>query len=147
MMMLVIDVTKGFQTQTAEGLVIGELTTERLLVVLNKVDQLPADGRDEALVKMRARIARSLAPTRFANAPMVVVSALKALEDRSSLDELVRTLGEMVREPKRSGDGPLLFSADHCFAIKGQGTVLTGTVLSGCVRVNQVCGDTPQKTP
>jgi selenocysteine-specific elongation factor len=40
--------------------------------------------------------------------------------------------------PHRDTAGPLLFSIDHCFAIKGQGTVMTGTVLSGSVSVNDV---------
>lgn len=46
MMMLVVDVTKGIQTQTAECLVVGELTTPNLVLVLNKTDMLPQDGRE-----------------------------------------------------------------------------------------------------
>jgi len=53
------------------------------------------------------------------------------------LDELVRALCETVPKPKRSADCPFLFEFDHCFAIKGQGTVLTGTVLRGALEVNQ----------
>jgi selenocysteine-specific elongation factor len=47
MMVLVIDIVKGIQTQTAECLVIGEITTDNLIVALNKVDLLPTAGRDE----------------------------------------------------------------------------------------------------
>lgn len=54
MMMLVVDVTKGIQTQTAECLVVGELTTPNLVLVLNKTDLLPADGRE---VSSRVRAA------------------------------------------------------------------------------------------
>ena len=43
-MMLVVDVNKGIQTQTAECLVVGEITTSELLVVMNKVDMIPARG-------------------------------------------------------------------------------------------------------
>lgn len=39
--------------------------------------------------------------------------------------------------PQRRPDGPLHFAIDHCFPIKGQGTVLTGTVLSGSFKVGQ----------
>jgi len=39
--------------------------------------------------------------------------------------------------PQRNPNGPLHFAIDHCFPIKGQGTVLTGTVLSGSLRVGQ----------
>ena len=40
-------------------------------------------------------------------------------------------------EPKRSIKGNFIFSVDHCFPISGQGTVLTGTVLQGCVGINE----------
>ena len=48
-MLLVIDVNKGIQTQTAECLVIGEITKDKMIVVLNKVDLLPEKERDEKL--------------------------------------------------------------------------------------------------
>lgn len=44
-------------------------------------------------------------------------------------------LQQNVRLPQRDPDGPLLFAIDHCFPIKGQGTVITGTVLSGSMKV------------
>ena len=65
----------GIQTQTAECLVIGELTTDKLVVVLNKADQLPADSRDAALAKLQKRLTATFAATRFAGCPQVVVSA------------------------------------------------------------------------
>lgn len=40
--------------------------------------------------------------------------------------------------PKRSSSGAFVFSVDHCFPIRGQGTVMTGTVLNGSVAVNDV---------
>jgi selenocysteine-specific elongation factor len=40
--------------------------------------------------------------------------------------------------PKRDPSGPFMFSVDHCFSIRGQGTVMTGTVLSGSVAVGDV---------
>ncbi len=45
MMLLVVDVNKGIQTQTAECLVIGEITTKNLIVVLNKIDLIPESGK------------------------------------------------------------------------------------------------------
>ena len=52
MMMLVIDVTKGMQTQTAECLIIGEIACDRMIVVLNKVDQLPDAKKAAAIEKV-----------------------------------------------------------------------------------------------
>lgn len=66
MMMLVIDVTKGIQTQTAECLVIGEITCDHMLVVLNKVDLLAEDKRTEILEKVSVRFLFSnLSKTHF----------------------------------------------------------------------------------
>jgi len=62
LMILVIDVGKGIQTQTAECLVIGEITNDRMIVVLNKLDVLPEGSRQEKLDKMKARIAKSGSP-------------------------------------------------------------------------------------
>jgi selenocysteine-specific elongation factor len=65
----------GIQTQTAECLVIGELTTTKLIVVLNKADLLPADTHDATLAKLQKRLAATFAATRFAGCTQIVVSA------------------------------------------------------------------------
>jgi hypothetical protein len=52
------------------------------------------------------------------------------------VDELIAALHVASALPVRSAAPPFIFSVDHCFAIKGQGTVLTGTVLHGAVNVN-----------
>ena len=48
---------------------------------------------------------------------------------------LIEQLVSMVPDKPRQANGAFLFAVDHCFALKGQGTVLTGTVLSGATRV------------
>ena len=53
LMVLVVDATKGIQTQTAECLVIGEITCPRVVVALNKVDQIQEEKRDQAIAKVR----------------------------------------------------------------------------------------------
>lgn len=65
-MMLVVDVVKGVQTQTAECLLIGELTCPRMVVVLNKIDLLPPDKRQAAIEKMTKRLHKTLESTRSA---------------------------------------------------------------------------------
>ena len=52
LMMLIVDVGKGIQTQTAECLVIGEITNDSMIVVLNKLDVLPEDSREKKLKTM-----------------------------------------------------------------------------------------------
>ena len=51
--MLIVDITKGFQTQTAECLVIGEITCDKMIVVLNKVDLIDEDKRNTTIEKVR----------------------------------------------------------------------------------------------
>lgn len=151
MMILVIDLTKGIQTQTAECIVIGELTTEHLAIVLNKVDLLPEATRADKLEKMQKGIRKALHQTKFSDAPMIVTAARPFVEGADEadlrnpptlppvgLDELVEALKGMVRLPARTEDGPLHFAIDHCFPIKGQGTVCTGTILKGSMAVNDV---------
>lgn len=66
LMMLVVDVVKGVQTQTAECLLIGELTCPRMVVVLNKIDLLPPNKRQSAIEKMTKRLHKTLESTRSA---------------------------------------------------------------------------------
>ncbi|KAG8462949.1 hypothetical protein KFE25_001722 [Diacronema lutheri] len=153
MMLLVIDLTKGIQTQTAECLVVGELTADELIVVLNKLDMLPEASRAEKLERMRKGVRKALSQTKFCDAPMVAVAARPFAEgsegsnsDLANLSALPPVgIGELIDEmrarvslPTRSDDGPLHFAIDHCFPIKGQGTVCTGTILSGTMAVNQM---------
>ena len=55
------------------------------------------------------------------------------------INNLIETLKKVAFIPQRSSDGPFLFAVDHCFGIRGQGTVLTGTVLRGSIQINEVC--------
>jgi len=151
LMLLVIDVTKGIQTQTAECLVIGEILNDTLIVVLNKLDMLPAATREDKLAKMQARIRKTLSATKFHSAPMIGVSARPGGADGSGggaaldtapaetigLETLVSEIKSRIALPERRPDGPMHFAIDHCFPIKGQGTVLTGTLLSGALKIGQ----------
>lgn len=67
-MMLVVDVVKGVQTQTAECLLIGELTCPCMVVVLNKTDLLPPNKRQSAIEKMTKRLHKTLENTRCVRA-------------------------------------------------------------------------------
>jgi len=160
LMLLVIDSSKGIQTQTAECLVIGEILTEKMMVVLNKIDLLP-DPLEKSLAKVEKNLRAVFANTKFGkDVPMCAVCANPASSDdlkvkdgaassssngserkppqvQKLLDALWRHLDEPAR-PLASPSIPFLFSVDHCFGIKGQGTVLTGTVLQGQVSLNSM---------
>ncbi len=140
-MILVVDVTKGVQTQTAECLVIGEITCSKMIVVINKIDLLPEATRSSQVEKMKKRLAKTLEQTKFRGAPIVAVAAKPGGVESSTaamgLERLLEVLSENCEVPERKSDGPLVYSVDHCFSIRGQGTIMTGTVLSGTVSVNQ----------
>ena len=54
------------------------------------------------------------------------------------LEDLIETLKANTYVPSRDTAGPFIFSVDHCFSIRGQGTIMTGTALSGSAAVNDV---------
>ncbi|XP_075893142.1 selenocysteine-specific elongation factor isoform X2 [Nelusetta ayraudi] len=142
LMMLVVDVVKGVQTQTAECLLIGELTCPRMVVVLNKTDLLPADKRQAAIEKMTKRLHKTLENTRFKECPVIAVAAKPGgpeapdTEEPHGVPELIELLKKQTYLPQRDPGGDLLMAVDHCFSIRGQGTVMTGTVLQGSLAVN-----------
>ena len=73
MMLLVVDVTKGIQPQTAECIVIGEITTGFMIVALNKIDLIPVEHRDLYLKKATKMIRKTLQGTRFKDAAVIPV--------------------------------------------------------------------------
>ncbi|XP_019360491.1 PREDICTED: selenocysteine-specific elongation factor isoform X1 [Gavialis gangeticus] len=139
LMMLVIDVTKGMQTQSAECLVIGQIACQKMVVVLNKIDLLPEGKRQAAIEKMTKKMQKTLENTKFHGCPIVAVAAKpggpEAPETVNPLgvSELIEVLKSQAYLPSRDPSGPFLMAVDHCFSIKGQGTVMTGTILTGSV--------------
>ncbi|XP_074196582.1 selenocysteine-specific elongation factor isoform X2 [Rhinolophus sinicus] len=139
LMMLVIDVTKGMQTQSAECLVIGQIACQKLVVVLNKIDLLAEGKRQAAIDKMTKKMQKTLENTKFQGAPIIPVAAkpggpeASETEAPQGISELIELLTFQISIPTRDSSGPFLMSVDHCFSIKGQGTVMTGTILSGSI--------------
>lgn len=123
--------TKGIQTQTAECLVIGGLTCDRMIVALNKIDLLDADERDKIIDKMSKKISKTLADTPFKDSRIVPVSAASNI----NITEFMNVCKEYAFVPLRNPTLPFLFAVDHCFSIRGQGTICTGTVLQGKVKI------------
>ena len=85
---------------------------------------------------------KTLENTRFANSPIVPVAANVGASDdvkdiqRIGMDDLITCLCNEMYIPSRDTNGAFLFAVDHCFSIRGQGTVMTGTVLNGSIAVN-----------
>ncbi|KAL8566632.1 hypothetical protein ACOMHN_049773 [Nucella lapillus] len=143
LMFLVVDVVKGMQTQTAECLVIGQITCQSMVVILNKTDLLPPEKREATIEKMKKRMWKTLEATQFKDCPVVAVAAKPGGSEASDLsaDGVGGLIAELQRQtylPRRNPAGPFVFSVDHCFSLRGQGTVLTGTAVSGSIGINDV---------
>ncbi|XP_074655372.1 selenocysteine-specific elongation factor-like [Tubulanus polymorphus] len=142
MMILVVDIVKGVQTQTAECLVIGEICCEKMIVVINKIDLIPEQKRQATIDKMTKRLRKTLESTKFADAPIIPVSAKPGGpevpgddEESIGIEKLIETMKRFTFNPNRSSGGRFVFAVDHCFSIKGVGTVMTGTAHSGSIAV------------
>jgi selenocysteine-specific elongation factor len=128
--LFVVAASEGWKPQSEEHLRILDLLGVRGgLVVLTKADLVDADQLARREAEVRAR----LAGTFLADAPVVAVSA----QSGDGVDQLVEQLGVLVRRTSaaRDHDRPRLW-IDRVFAAKGAGTVVTGTLTGGTVRVD-----------
>jgi len=138
---LVVAATDGPMPQTKEHLLLAhQVNVPRLVVALNKVDAV-TDAELLELVEME--IKELLKKYGFEeNTPIIRVSALKALEgDKEAQDgimKLMDTVDEWIPTPVRDLDKPFLMPVEDVFSIKGRGTVVTGRIETGVVKV----GDT-----
>ena len=90
---------------------------------------------------MKKRMLKTLENTRFANTVIVAVAAKPGGPESTETElvgitELINCLKQSSYVPARNCVGPFIYSVDHCFSIRGQGTVMTGTVLNGTVNIN-----------
>uniref|UniRef100_K3WNJ5 Elongation factor Tu, chloroplastic n=1 Tax=Globisporangium ultimum (strain ATCC 200006 / CBS 805.95 / DAOM BR144) TaxID=431595 RepID=K3WNJ5_GLOUD len=161
MVLLVVDAQKGLQPQTIESLLVAELAVaHHVVIALNKVDLLlPESEREVRIRSLETEIQRVLDAKfprlRGQNVPIVAVAAAPAdsadeakdnntnrvgddtpFTDAVGISTLVETIRSHLYLPERNPTGPFSLAIDHCFAIQGNGTILTGTVLSGSVKVN-----------
>ena len=140
---LVVSAVDGPMPQTREHVLLAsQVGVERMVVYMNKVDQLDEDEREEFVELVTLDIQEILAHNGFPeDTPIVIGSALQALEgDTSELGEgsvlkLIETLDEYVPEPERPVDQPFLMPIEDVFSISGRGTVVTGRVDRGVVNV------------
>lgn len=136
---LVVAANDGPLPQTREHVLLAkQVGVPKIVVFLNKMDL--ADPELVELVEMDVRELLSKNDFDGDNAPIIKGSATKALEgDAASEDaimELVKALDEYVEEPTRDLDKPFLMPVEDVFSIKGRGTVATGRIEQGIVKVN-----------
>lgn len=136
---LVVSAADGPMPQTREHVLLArQVGVPYIIVFLNKMDLA-----DPELVELvEADVRDLLKKYEFdENAPIIKGSATKALDgDKESEDaimELVKAMDESIPEPKRDLDKPFLLAVEDVFSIKGRGTVATGRVETGIVKVNE----------
>lgn len=137
---LVVAADDGPMPQTREHLLLArQVNVPAIVVFLNKVDMVK-DPELLDLVEMEIR--ELLTKYKFPGdkVPIVRGSALKALEGdkeaQAQILELMKQVDEYIPEPKRPLDKPFLMPVEDVFSIKGRGTVVTGRVARGKVKVN-----------
>jgi len=136
---LVVSAADGPMPQTREHVLLAkQVGVPSILVFLNKMDM--ADAELVELVEMDIR--ELLAKYEFdENAPIIKGSALKALEGDAAYEdaimELVAAMDSFIPEPKRELDKPFLMPIEDVFSIKGRGTVATGRIEQGIVKVGE----------
>lgn len=115
-------------------------------------DLVPAEKREKYAKRASKMIHKTFAGTKFKDVPVIAVSTKERVDGTVvhgtmmtdgaqclGVQDLVNTMIQMVPEinVQRKEDGDFMMYIDHCFSIKGQGTIVTGTLSEGCVSVGQ----------
>ncbi len=138
---LVVAATDGPMPQTKEHVLLArQVGVPYIVVALNKADMVD-DEEIMELVELEVRELLSDYEFPGDDLPIVRVSALKALEGDaewgSKLLELMDAVDENVPNPERAIDQPFLMPVEDVFTITGRGTVVTGRIERGVIKVNQ----------
>lgn len=139
---LVVSALDGIMPQTAEHVLLArQVGVDHIVVALNKADAVD-DGEDAVLTDLVELEVRELLTTQGYPGdavPVVRVSGLKALEGdprwTASIEALLDAVDTYVPMPERYLDAPFLLSVENVLTITGRGTVVTGAVERGTVRV------------
>jgi elongation factor Tu len=142
---LVVSAPDGPMPQTREHILLArQVGVPSMVVYLNKVDMI-AKGDEELLDLVELELRELLSKYQFPGdtTPIVRGSALKALEGdvselgEGSITKLMEALDTFIPEPKRELDKPFLMPVEDVFTISGRGTVVTGRVERGIVKVGE----------
>ena len=149
---LVVSAADGPMPQTREHILLArQVNVPYLVVFMNKVDQVD-DAELLELVEMEVRELLSSYDFPGDDIPLIMGSALTAMECTSEdpendeykpIAELMSSVDEYIPNPERDLDKPFLMSVEDVFSISGRGTVATGRIERGLVKVGEeieICG-------
>ncbi|AKM82683.1 TPA: elongation factor Tu [Candidatus Berkelbacteria bacterium] len=149
---LVVSAADGPMPQTREHILLAyQVGVPNIVVFMNKTDQV-SDPELLELVEMEIRDLLTKYHFKGDEVPIVKGSALKALEGdadaEKAVSDLMDALDSYIPEPTREIDKPLLMAVEDVFSIKGRGTVATGRIERGQVKINdevEIVGLKPTK--
>jgi elongation factor Tu len=135
---LVVSAADGPMPQTREHVLLArQVGVPKIVVFLNKMDLADPDLVDLVEEEVRELLEKNGFDK---DCPIIRGSAAKALEGDSANEdavmELVKAMDDFIPEPKRDLDKPFLMPIEDVFSIKGRGTVATGRVEQGIVKIN-----------
>jgi len=139
---LVVAATDGAMPQTREHILLAkQVGVPKIVVFLNKVDMVD----DAEMVELvEAEVKDLLAKQGYTDAPVIKGSGLKALEAKDLNDpwamkvlELMKTVDSYIPLPQRDVEKPFLMAIEDIFSIEGRGTVVTGRIDRGIVKVGE----------
>ena len=140
---LVVSAADGPMPQTREHILLArQVGVPYIVVYMNKADMVD-DAELLELVEMEIRDLLSSYDFPGDDTPIIVGSALKALEGDTSdigvpsIEKLVAALDSYIPEPERAIDGAFLMPIEDVFSISGRGTVVTGRIERGIVKVGE----------
>ncbi len=138
---LVVSAADGPMPQTREHILLSrQVGVPRIIVYMNKADMVDDEELVE-LVEMEVREILDQYEFPGDGTPLIIGSALKALEGdedelgTQSIEKLIQALDDYIPEPERPVDQPFLMPIEDVFSISGRGTVVTGRIARGIVKV------------
>lgn len=138
---LVVAVNDGPQVQTREHIILAkEVGIPYMILYINKIDlMMEGDMKDLVELEVRELLESYGFPT---DLPCIKGSARRALEENSpsdlgtgSVQLLMNTVDSYIKQPERKKDAPFLMSIEGIFMATGRGTVLTGKIETGTVKI------------
>ena len=141
---LVIDSIKGIQIQTVECIALSEILCEKITIALSKIDLLKnkEDDANKKIDKLKKIFSKSKFGENISIIPTTTVD-----EDKNNIQKMIKLLIKSVIEciefniEEKENDinkknESLIAYIDHCFKIKNKGTVATGTIMKGNIKIN-----------
>ncbi len=137
---LVVAATDGAMPQTKEHILLArQVGVPAIVVFLNKMDMI-GKGDEELVDLVEMELIELLESKGYKDVPIIRGSALKALEGDAeyvkAIQKLMDAVDEKIPTPTRETDKPFLMPVEDVFSISGRGTVATGRVERGVVKVN-----------